>query len=119
MERKTVKILGFDIDTFGFDEALGYARGLLDKRVGGHVVTINPEMIEIALKEMRFAKNLKRADLVVPNGIGIKIALKLRGANVERIAGIEFSHKLIEYCSKKGYSVAMVGAKERVVQTAA
>lgn len=119
MERKLVKILGFGVDSFSFEEALDYAKQLLDKRIGGHIVTINPEMIEIALGEMRFAKNLKRADLVVPDGIGIKIALKLRGANVERIAGIEFSHKLIEYCSKKGYSIAMVGAKERVVQTAA
>ena len=40
MERKTVKLQGFNVDTFDFDTAVDYA-----KTNGGQIVTINPEMI--------------------------------------------------------------------------
>lgn len=119
MERQTVKLLGFGIDTFGFKDAVNYAKHLMDNYIGGQIVTANPEMIEFGLKDKRYENILKNADLVIPDGVGIKIALKIKGYAAKRIAGIEFSHKLIEECSKSGYSVALVGAKEHVVQKAA
>lgn len=123
MERKLVTLLGFNIDTFEQDNsiqsAINYARNLIETKRGGQVVTINPEMIETGLKDPDFANILKNADLVIPDGVGIKIGLKLKGINAQRIAGIEFSHKLIEECSKSGFSVALVGAKPEIIQKAA
>lgn len=119
MERKIVKLLGFNIDTFDFESAVNYAKNLIERKNGGQVVTINPEMIEYALKNEDFAKLLNHADLVIPDGVGVKIGLKIKGFQAQRIAGIEFSHKLVEECSKNGFSVALVGAKPNIIQNAA
>lgn len=122
MEKKTVKLLGFNIDTFdqenGLQSAVTYAKNLIATKKGGQVITINPEMIEYGLKNEEFGKILNHAELVIPDGVGVKIGLKIKGINAQRIAGVEFSHKLIEECSKEGYSVAFVGAKPHIIEKA-
>lgn len=118
MEKKRVKLLGFGIDTFSFEGAVNYALDLIRNKKGGQVVTINPEMIEYGLKNEDFADILNEADLVIPDGVGVKIGLKIKGLDAQRIAGIEFSHKLIEECAKNNFSIALVGAKPNIIQQA-
>lgn len=118
MQRNTKKLLGFNVDSFTWGEAVEYATELMSENKGGHVITINPEMIELGCKNFEYAQTLLNADLVVADGVGIKLGLKLKGVNVERIAGVDFAHKLIEIASAQGFSVALVGAKPNVVQKA-
>lgn len=118
-ERKTAKLLGFNIDTFDFDSAINYAKNLIENKKGGQIVTINPEMIEFGLKNAEFAQILNNADLVIPDGVGVKIGLKIKGVNTPRIAGIEFSHRLVEECSKNNFSVSLIGAKPEIIEKAA
>lgn len=118
MERNTSTLLGFDIDTFTFGESLNYAKKLFDSSKSSHIVTINPEIIETANKQPEIAKILQEAELVIPDGIGIKIGLKIKGVNVQRIAGIEFAKKLLEEASKEGIPVAFTGAKHQVLEKA-
>lgn len=117
------KLLGFDIDTFEQEDsiksAVDYVMGLIETKQGGQIVTINPEMIEFGLKNSEFAEILKNAELVIPDGVGIKIGLKIKGVNTQRIAGIEFSHKLVEECSKNNFSVGLIGAKPHIIEKAA
>jgi len=116
MERKVFSLLGFNIDTFDFESALVFAKNLIEEKRGGQIVTINPEMIETGTKSPFFAKILNEAQLVIPDGIGIEIGLKLKGVDVKRIAGIEFSHKLLEICVQNNFSVALVGAKPEILE---
>ena len=51
MDRDLVKILGYGVDSFTFDQAVDYAYSH-----GGQIVTINPEMIESASKNSEFSK---------------------------------------------------------------
>lgn len=118
MERKTVKLLGFSIDTFDLESAISYAKSLIDSKKGGQIVTINPEMIENGLENTGFAKILYEADLVLPDGVGIQLGLKIIGHETKKIPGIEFSHKLLEVCAKNSYSVGLVGAKPNIIQKA-
>lgn len=118
MERKKVKLLGFEIDTFDFESALNYAKDLMKHKKGAQIVTINPEMIEYALKTPDFATILNNADLVIPDGVGVKLALKIKGFNIKRVAGIEFSHKLLGICAENNFSVALIGAKPEILERA-
>ena len=118
MNRKTVKLLGFNIDTFDFEGAVDYVKMLLETRKGGQIVTINPEMIEFGLKNDWFAQILNKAELVIPDGVGVKIGLKIKGFSAQRIAGIELGHRLLEECAKHNYSVALLGAKPHIIQKA-
>lgn len=116
MERRTVKLLGFNIDTFNFESAINYAKELIANKKGGQIITINPEMIEFGLKNNNFAQILNNADLVIPDGVGVKIGLKIKGINTERIAGIEFSYKLLEECAQNNFSVSLIGAKPQILE---
>lgn len=113
MERNLVKIQRLNVDTFTIDEAIKYAN-----TISGQVITINPEMIENASQNPDFAEIINSAELVIPDGIGVEIGLKILGYNVRRIAGIEFSHRMIEECAKNSQSVALVGAKSQIVEKA-
>lgn len=113
MERNIVKLLGLNVDSFTFEEAIEYA-----KTISGQVVTINPEMINNAVQNPEFAEIINNAELVIPDGIGVQIGLKILGYNVRRIAGIEFSRRMVEECAKSEQSVALVGAKPEIVQKA-
>ncbi|MBR1908650.1 WecB/TagA/CpsF family glycosyltransferase [bacterium] len=116
MERKTVNLLNFPIDTFSKDEAFNYAKTLLDSAKSSHIVTINPEIIETAKNNPHLERILKEAELVVADGIGIKIGLLIKGKKTDRIAGIDFAKKLIEESAKTGIPIALVGAKQEVLE---
>ena len=118
MERKIAKLLNFPIDTFNFSDALSYAKELLDSSKSSHIVTINPEIIEIAKKNSHLESILKEAELIVPDGIGIKLGLLIKNINVDRIAGIDFAKTLVGESSKMGIPIALVGAKQEVLETA-
>lgn len=111
MERELVKLQNLPIDTFTFDEALEYTKK-------GQVITINPEMIFYASKHPEFANIIKEAELVIPDGIGVQIGLKILGHNVRRIAGIEFGRKILKKYSAENKTCALIGAKPEVIEKA-
>ncbi len=113
MERNIVKLQGFNVDTFTFDEAFEYIKSTL-----GMVVTINPEMVLCASRDKEFSDIIQNANLVIPDGIGVEIGLKILGHNVRRIAGIEFARRLVEEFSKNSLPVAFIGAKPGVAEKA-
>lgn len=118
MQRKQHKLLGYNIDLFSMSEAMEYANYLIDNSSCSHIVTINPEIIEYAKKHEEFSNILNNADMVIPDGIGIKIGLKINGIDAERITGIGFAKALVENAAKNNIPVAMVGAKPHVVENA-
>ena len=85
------ELFGLNIDTLSFKEALDKARVLIDTPKVSQVVTINPEMFEFSSKDEDFSNILKEAEMIIPDGIGVKIALKINGINSERIPGIDFA----------------------------
>ena len=119
MERKQVKVLGYSVDLFGFDEAIDYTKYLLDSGYSAQVVTINPEMIEFALKNENFSQILNNAELVIPDGMGIKLGLWFNGVNQQRIPGIEYSKKMLKLCAENNIPVAFVGSAKNIVDKAA
>ncbi|MBQ2644870.1 WecB/TagA/CpsF family glycosyltransferase [bacterium] len=118
MERKISEILGYKVDLLSFDEAIETITEKSTEK-STQTVTINPEMIALANENVVFSEILKNADLVIPDGVGIKIALKIQGIIQEQIPGIEFAKRLIEYCAKHSLPIALIGAKEEIVQNAA
>ncbi len=113
MSNSSVKILGYGVDDYDFEQALDYAQNS-----GGQVVTINPEMILTAQKSPEFSQIINDAELVIPDGVGVQIGLKMLGHKVERIPGIEFGHSLLMRYARLNKSVALVGAKPEVVESA-
>lgn len=114
---KRVYLQGFPVDILTYNQALERAKSAIDNGENMQVVTINPEMVELAKKDKDFANVLKHSELVVADGVGIKIALKLKGVNQERIGGVDYSRSLIEMCARNNLRLALLGAKEEVINT--
>ncbi len=109
MER--ANLLGFGIDKYTLDEAAEAA-----EKSCGQVVTINPEMIDYALKNPEFADLINQAEFVIPDGIGVQLGLRIKGYKIRRIPGIEFAKRML--IETKGLPAAFVGAKPDVAQKA-
>lgn len=107
--KKRVKLLGFDIDTYNLESAVEYA-----KTTSGQVVTINPEM----MSNPDMIDIVNSAEIVIPDGIGVEIGLKISGHNVKRIPGIQFAHRMIKECAIANRAVALIGAKPEIIEKA-
>lgn len=118
MGRNTKKLLGFDVDIISFDDAVRFLNEHIQSRTGVHVVTINPEIIESAKKDYELSKIIKNAELVVPDGSGITWALSLQNIQQERVPGIDLAYKMLECSETFHYSVALIGAKQEIIQHA-
>ncbi len=67
---------------------------------GQHVVTLNSEMVMLAERTPEFADVIHRADLVIPDGSGVILYLKLHGLAARRLPGIEFAEALLRLANE-------------------
>ena len=111
----SIELFGFNIDNYSFNEALIEAKKLIDGSCVAQVITINPEMLEYTNKNSDFADIIKNAEMVIPDGIGVKLALKINGHNAERIAGVDFAKALLKEAAINNIPVAIIGAEETVL----
>jgi len=111
-------ILGYPVDLVSMDDAIYFADNCIKNLTGGHVVTLNPEMIMQGEKNNQLSTALKSAELIIPDGIGVIKALhKLGIKHIKQLPGIEFSEQLINICTKKDYRIAFLGASTDVIET--
>ena len=114
----SVELLGFNIDNYTFEEAVLKAKSLIDGGRVAQVITINPEMFDAAEKDSNFANIIREAEMVIPDGVGVKLGLKLKGKNVSRIPGIDFAKRLLKEAAISNIPVAIIGSKEEVITKA-
>ena len=115
----SAELFGFEINTLRFEEALKKAVFYIENDKPAQVITINPEMFLEAEKNEDFVSVIKNAEIIIPDGIGVKIALSINGVESERIPGIDFAKQLLNKAVGKNWSVAIVGAKEEIINKAA
>ena len=113
MSLKRASLFNLPINITNLEEAKNF---LLSADKPMQVITINPEMITKAYKNDELSSLIKNADLVIPDGIGVVIALKMIGIKTSRIPGIELAYSLLETANEKGLKVALVGADEDTIQ---
>ena len=114
----STELFGLNIDTLSFEDAINKAKKLIDEQKVSQVITINPEMFEYAAKNQEFTNIIKDAELVIPDGVGVTIALKINGVTIQRIPGIDFARRMLEEAAVSNIPVAIVGAKEEVISKA-
>ena len=112
------ELMGFRIDCYKLDEGVNKALELACSDKVSQIITINPEMIEYALRNENFAKIIHNAEMVIPDGVGVKIVLKINGYNPQRLPGIDFAYRLLEESTKNNLPVAIIGAKEEIITKA-
>lgn len=111
---KERRILGIRFDALEMDEAAEIIEGYIKEGKPRLVVTLNAEMMVMAKNDRQFKSIIMKADLLVPDSVGITWAGKLRA----RVPGIDMVEELAKRSAKKGYRIFMVGATEGVAEKA-
>lgn len=92
---KLQKTFVFGVPVHLCDNYADWLESQLPQGHGIHVVTLNSEMVMLAEKNPAVEEIIERADLVIPDGAGVTIYLKLEGIEQERCPGIELSEAMI------------------------
>jgi len=84
------------------------------------LVTVNPEFVIQARRNDTFRAVLNRADLVLPDGMGILWAARILGQPLrERVTGVDMTQRVAGLAAERGYRLFLLGAAPGVAEEAA
>ena len=118
---KTVDVLGVSISKVTMEEATSKVREIVHSDTLHKIYTPNPEIVMLAKTDSTFHQILEEADLVVPDGIGVVIASKLKKGEKlpERVAGYDLVQNTMKEAVKEGYKYYFFGSKPGISEEAA
>ncbi len=117
----TVNILGVEVHRVDVAALLDQlARWIATPATCRQICTVNPEFIIDAGRDAAFAAALQRADLRVPDGIGVLWAARVLGAPLaQRVTGSDGIYQICERAAQAGWRVYFLGAAPGVAARAA
>lgn len=121
MTPRRIELLGVPVDCVTMAQAVDFVE---DRVASGSecaaVVAVNPEKIMRARVDPALLENLRRAALLIPDGIGaVWGARLLADAEIGRVPGAELMPAICARAATKGFSVFLFGAQEEVNAKAA
>ncbi|MBE7000256.1 MAG: WecB/TagA/CpsF family glycosyltransferase [Ruminococcaceae bacterium] len=115
-----VDILGVQFDNVTRTEAVERALTLAAGEKPCMMVTPNPEILWEGIHNPDLYQVLTRADLVLPDGIGILIASRILGTPIaQKVAGVEVGEEILRLSGSRGLKVTFFGGKPGVAEEAA
>ncbi len=111
-DEKRVRILNVPIDMVDTEAAFSRFRDIIDRPGCEMIVTPNSEIVVNAGKDEELLSLIEKASLIIPDGIGLVYASKIKGYGLnERVTGIDFLSKILEYCAVNSKKVYLLGSK--------
>jgi N-acetylglucosaminyldiphosphoundecaprenol N-acetyl-beta-D-mannosaminyltransferase len=108
-----INFLGVQIDNLVLDDVLKKIDEFLNDGRQHYIVTPNPEMIVAAQKDKTFLEILNKADLAVPDGVGLIFASRyLKRSLPKRITGVDLMLDICQTAEQKNCSVYLLAAEE-------
>lgn len=113
-----INVLGVNFDNVNMSEAISKCNDFIATKTNNMIVTPNPEIVMFARKDKEFKEIINKAQLVIPDGIGIIYGAKiLKTPLKERVAGFDLICKLFEDNTNEK-KVFLLGAKPGVAELA-
>jgi N-acetylglucosaminyldiphosphoundecaprenol N-acetyl-beta-D-mannosaminyltransferase len=115
-----VHLLGVRVHAVTMSQTLAWVEAAVAARAPRQICTANPEFVMAAQRDREFLDLLNRADLVIPDGVGLLWAARQQGEHLpERVAGSDLIYRLAELAARHGWRLYFLGAAEGVAQQAA
>ena len=119
-EPEALSILGVKVHSLTTEQALGLVRRYMAEPRLHQLATVNPEFVMKAQRDAAFRQTLNKADLCLPDGIGLLVAAKWLGHPLpERVAGSDFVYQVAEEAANNGWRLFLLGAAPGVADQAA
>ncbi len=120
MKPSRIEILGVPVDCLTMDRTVELAASALAGNVAHSIVAVNPEKVMRARYDVRLRDQLRRAGVLIPDGIGVVIAARILGlGRLQRVPGSELMPRLCELAGRTGRRVFLFGAAPDVNERAA
>ncbi|WP_376792021.1 WecB/TagA/CpsF family glycosyltransferase [Thermoflexus sp.] len=120
IEAPVRRILGVRVHDVTMEEALRIVDAFLAEGGAHQICTVNPEFVMHARRNLPFFQVLERADLNVPDGVGLLWAGRILNQPLrERVPGVEFMEALAARAAERGWRIFLLGAAEGVAARAA
>jgi N-acetylglucosaminyldiphosphoundecaprenol N-acetyl-beta-D-mannosaminyltransferase len=111
-----VKILDTTVDNLSMDGTLQRVMSLVESGTHAKVGFVNPACANIAAGSHTYRRDLAALDLVLPDGIGMKIAADWLGTPIrQNVNGTDFFPRLCNAMNERGQRLYLVGARPEVV----
>ncbi|MBT9164246.1 MAG: N-acetylglucosaminyldiphosphoundecaprenol N-acetyl-beta-D-mannosaminyltransferase [candidate division WS2 bacterium] len=105
------------VDVLSKEEALNLVSITLSENRFKQIVTLNLEMLAVALKDQEFLKILNQSFLIVPDGKWITLLLRrCKKVKAEHIPGISFVEEILS--RNKKVKIFLLGARKEVIEKA-
>lgn len=111
-----VRILDVQVDNLLMDDAVHRVLDLIDAGHPAQVSFVNPACANIAAGDATYRRDLAASTLVLPDGIGMKIAGDWLGTPIrQNVNGTDFFPRLCNAMNERRQRLYLVGARPQVV----
>lgn len=119
--RERVRIVDVELDNLSMDKAVGRIHALLDAAgPPAQVCFVNPACVNIAARRRDYRAVLRHARLVLPDGIGLKIAGDLLSTPLrQNVNGTDLFPRLCAELAGTGHGIYLLGGRPGVAAQAA
>lgn len=110
------------VGSYTMEETLDLIDGRLNSSsdTAMKVCFVNPDCVNIARRNAGYRSLVNRADLALPDGIGMRIAANLLGTRFKQnVNGTDLFPRLCERLAKRGASLYLLGAKPGITDQVA
>ncbi|OGW82890.1 MAG: hypothetical protein A3C47_06640 [Omnitrophica bacterium RIFCSPHIGHO2_02_FULL_51_18] len=115
-----MKLLGVRYDNLTVAEALLKALAFLETKRKSALFFLNADCLYKSKKDPDYAEILRKADLLLPDGIGVRLATAIAGGRMrENCNGTDFTPLLIEKAAGLGRTFFFMGSQEGAAKKAA
>lgn len=115
-----LRILGVPVHDVTCEEALEWMAVWIAEGGPHQAVTVNPEFVMAARRDPAFRTVLERADLCLPDGVGITLAARYLGRPLrERVAGVDLVEAVAARAAREGWRLFLLGAAPGIAERAA
>lgn len=115
-----IQVGDVSFDNVRMEQAVQRISRLLDGEQAQQVSFVNPACVNIASRDRGYRRLLARTALVLPDGIGIKIAAHILGVSLnQNVNGTDLFPRLCEMLERRGASIYLLGGQPGVAERVA
>jgi N-acetylglucosaminyldiphosphoundecaprenol N-acetyl-beta-D-mannosaminyltransferase len=112
MKPQRIEILGVPVDVVTMKTTLEEVKEMVRGSEPQVIIAINPEKVLHARRDPVLLARLRSAGLLIPDGIGVVNAARIRGARgITRVAGADLMPAICGLAEREGYAVFLLGAR--------